>query len=177
MKSIVLYYSNKGSNRYLARKIAAGLSSDIEEIRPRLDVFMLFLMNIHFGNRPLKPDLKAYDKVILCGPVWVGKLIPPLRSLLLKYKEHIRELVFVSCCGSSDAKRDEKFGHGFVFKEVEQIMGEKCIHCRAFPVDLVLPEDKKEDADLIMKTRLTEENFTGPLQERLDGLVARIAAG
>jgi len=175
MKAIVIYYSNKGSNKYLARKMAASLSCDIEEIRPRINVFLLFLMNINFGNRPLKHDLKTYDKVILCGPVWMGKFIPPLRSFLKKYKKSIQQLVFVTCCGSSDAKRDEKFGHGFVFKEVQKIMGDRCVHCRAFPIDLVLPEDKKEDSDLIMKTRLSTENFTGHIQERLEDYVAQIS--
>jgi len=37
MKTIVIYYSNKGSNKYLAKKISKSLSSDIEEIKPRLN--------------------------------------------------------------------------------------------------------------------------------------------
>ena len=35
-------------------------------------------------------------------------------------------------------------------------MGDKCVHCRAFPIDQLLPDDKKEDGNLIMKTRLSE---------------------
>ena len=34
MKTIVLYYSKNGSNRYLAHEIAKGLSCDMEEIKP-----------------------------------------------------------------------------------------------------------------------------------------------
>lgn len=174
MKTIVVYYSNKGSNQYLAHKISDRLSCDIEEIRPRLNVFLLFLMGINFGIRPLKNDLKAYDKVIMCGPIWMGKLIPPLRSFLMKYDKGISQLVFVSCCGSSDAKKDEKFGHGFVFKEVEKIMGDSCTHCQAFPIDLVLPDDKKKDGDLIMKTRLSDATFTGEIQKRLENFMVQI---
>jgi flavodoxin len=174
MKTIVVYYSNKGSNRYLAHKISDSLSCDIEEIRPRLNVFLLFLMSINFGIRPLKHNIQAYDKLILCGPIWMGKLIPPIRSFLQKYGEGIPRLVFVSCCGSSDAKKDEKFGHGFVFKEVEKIMGDRCVHCRAFPIDLVLPDDKKENGDLIMKTRLSEATFTREIQERLENFMVQI---
>lgn len=175
MKTLVVYYSKNGSNRYLAGKIAERLSCDSEELKPRLDVFLLYLMRINLGNKRLEHNISDYDKVILCGPIWIGKLIPPLRSFLLKYKEQIAQLYFVSCCGSSDAKKDEKFGHGYVFKEVENIMKDKCKACKAFPIELVLPDHKKTDEEAIMNTRLTDASFTGPIQERLDAFVARVS--
>ena len=92
MKTIVVYYSNKGSNKYLAGKISKKLSCPIEEIKPRLNVFLLFLMKIHLGIKPLKHKIKEYDRVILCGPIWMGKLIPPLRSFIKKYNNKICKL-------------------------------------------------------------------------------------
>jgi menaquinone-dependent protoporphyrinogen IX oxidase len=175
MKTLVVYYSKNGSNRYLAGKIAERLSCEIEELRPRLDVFLLYLMRINLGNRRLKRKISEYEKVILCGPIWIGKLIPPLRSFLQKHKEDIRNLYFVTCCGSSDAKKDEKFGHGFVFKEVKEILKDKCTGCKAFPIDLVLPDHKKAEEEAIMNTRLSDETFTGPIQERLDDFVAQVS--
>lgn len=174
MKTIVVYYSNKGSNKYLAGKISNELSCEIEKIRPRLNIFLLFLMNIHLGIKPLKHTIKEYDKVILCGPIWVGKLIPPLRSFIKKYFDSINKLVFVTCCGSSYEKKDEKFGHGFVFKEVQSILNDKCILCQAFPVDLVIPDDKKEDPDAFMETHLNDENFKGEIQERFDSFIKKV---
>jgi flavodoxin len=175
MKTIVVYYSRKGSNKYLAEKIATSLSCDIEKIRPRLNVFLFFLMNINLGIWPIKHKLTGYNMVILCGPVWMGKFIPPLRSFLDKNKRNIHELIFVTCCGSPDAKKDEKFGHGIVFREVETIMGNKCTLCRAFPVELVVPEDKKEDPQAIMKTRLSDSNFNGVIKERFDRMIATLS--
>jgi len=172
--TIVVYYSNKGSNRYLAERISGSLSCDIETIKPRVDVFLLFLMNVHFGIKRLKHNIKEYDTIILCGPIWMGKLIPPLRSFLLKYRDSINRLIFVTCCGSSDAKRDEKFGHGFVFKEVETILQDKCILCQAFPIELVLPDGKKEDTETFMKTRLSDQNFTGIIRERFDNFILKV---
>jgi len=175
MKNIlVIYYSNKGSNKYLAGKISKSLSCEIEEIKPRLNVFLLFLMNIHLGIKPLKHKIENYDKVILCGPIWMGKLIPPLRSFIKQYINKINKLIFVTCCGSMDAKKDEKFGHGLVFKEVENLLNDKCIICQAFPVGLVLPDDKKEDADAFMKTHLNDENFKGEIQERFDNFMNKV---
>ena len=169
MKTIVVYYSRQGSNKYLADKISKSLSCEIEEIKPRLNVFFLFLMNIHLGIRSLKHDIKAYDRVILCGPIWMGKFIPPLRSFISKYFQQINKLIFVTCCGSTYAKKDEKFGHGLVFKEIESILKNKCIFCQAFPVGLVLPDDKKEDTDAFMKTHLNDDNFNGEILERYKG--------
>jgi len=174
MKTIVIYYSNKGSNKYLAEKISKSLSCELEEIKPRLNIFLLFLMNIHLGIKPINTNLKEFDKVILCGPIWMGKLIPPLRSFINKYIDSINKLVFVTCCGSTYEKKDEKFGHGFVFKEVESILKDKCILCQAFPINLVLPDDKKEDSDATMKTHLNDENFKGEIQERFDNFIKKI---
>ena len=173
-KAIVIFYSNKGSNRFLAEKIATSLSCDIEEIRPRLNVFLLFLMNIHLGNKPLKSNIKDYERTILCGPIWMGKFIPPLRSFVKKYFSSINKLIFVTCCGSTDAKKYEKFGHGLVFKEVENLMQGKCTLSEAFPVGLVLPDDKKDDPDAFMKTHLNDENFKGEIQERFDNFIQKV---
>ena len=175
MKTIVIYYSNKGSNKYLAEKIATNLGCEIEEIKPRLNVFLLFLMSINMGIRPLKNNIQDYERVILCGPIWMGKLIPPLRSFINKYKNEIGKLIFVSCCGSPFSKKDDKFGHGLVFKEVEKILGSKCVFCQAFPIELVLPNDKKEDPDATMKTRLNDNNFKGEIQELYKGFMKRVS--
>lgn len=173
-KTIVVYYSRKGSNKYLAEKISQYLSCELEEIKPRLNVFLLFLMNIHLGIKPLKHNIKEYSKVILCGPIWMGRFIPPLRSFINTYYAGINKLIFVTCCGSTDAKKDEKFGHGLVFKEVEKILNNKCILCQAFPVGLVLPDDKKEDADAFMKTHLNDDNFKGEILERFEKFIQKV---
>jgi flavodoxin len=164
MKTIVVFYSGKGSNKYLAERIAGSLSCDIEEIRPRLNIFILFLMKIHLGIWPLKKRIEEYERVILCGPIWMGRLIPPLKSFIEKYNQRINKLVFVTCCGSTYEKKDEKFGHGLVFSEVEKMANGKCILCQAFPIVLVLPDDKKEDTDAFMKTHLNNENFKGEIE-------------
>ena len=175
MNTIVVYYSNKGSNKYLAEKIAKRLTCDIEEIKPRLNVFLLFLMNIHIGIWPLKKNIEEYNKVILCGPIWMGKFIPPLRSFINKYDQKINKLIFATCCGSTYAKKDEKFGHGLVFNEVENILNGRCLFCQAFPIGLVLPDDKKEDANAFMKTHLNDSNFVGEIQERFEDFIQKVA--
>ena len=43
-KNVVIYYSNTGSNQYLAEKIAKQLECHIEAIRPRGNGFPVLLM-------------------------------------------------------------------------------------------------------------------------------------
>ena len=171
MKTIIYFYSNKGSNRYLANKIASDLNCEIEEIKPRLNAHLLMMMKINFGNRKLKTKIEDYDRVILCGPIWVGQLIVPLKNFVKKNISKIDKLIFVTCCGSSFEKKDEKFGHNLVFKSLKDLAGEKCIHCEALPIGLVLPDEKKEDPDTVMKTRLNDENFNGEISTIYDKLI------
>jgi menaquinone-dependent protoporphyrinogen IX oxidase len=175
VKTIVVYYSKSGNNKYLAEKVAKTLACDIEEIKPRVTAFFLLLFNLSFGNKPLKHNLKKYDRVILCGPIWMGKFVSPLKSFVKKYSKSIQQLYFITCCGSTDEKKDEKFGHNLVFKHVKELLGEKCIHCEAFPIVLVLPEDQKGNDDAIMKTHLSDDNFAGEIKQRFDNFIRSIA--
>ena len=124
------------------------------------------------GRAKLKND--QYDLVILIGPVWMGKFISPLKDFVIKHGKSIKEMMFITCCGSSYEMKDKKFGHGLVFKEVEELLNDKCIHCEAFPITLIVPDDKKEDPNVIMNTRLTEESFRGEIRERFDKYINQL---
>lgn len=178
MKILVGYYSKTGSNRYLAEKFSSVLECDIEEIRPRLNLFpflILFsLLKTSLGVKSLKHKVNNYDRLILCGPIWMGTLISPLRDFIKKYRKSINRLYFATCCGSRDAAKDDRFGYATVFPKIEHMVGNKCVLCEAFPIGLVLPEDKQEDGNAIMKTRLSDNNFTGQIQERFESFVQRV---
>lgn len=100
-KTIVVYYSKKGNNRFLAKKVAQKLQCDTEELKPRLNAQLPLLMGISFGNKKIQKNISDYDRVILCGPIWMGKFIAPLKNFVKTHKEKINKLVFITCCGSS----------------------------------------------------------------------------
>jgi menaquinone-dependent protoporphyrinogen IX oxidase len=81
-------------------------------------------MDVSFGIKPLKNTISDFDKVILAGPIWIGKFIAPLKNFVTKYRNQINELVFITCCGSDFKMKDEKFGHGLVFKKVNNLLNE-----------------------------------------------------
>jgi menaquinone-dependent protoporphyrinogen IX oxidase len=176
MKTIVYFYSHKGSNKYLANRIATDLKCETEEIFPLLNAHLIMLMGLNFGNRRLKSAVENYDRVILCGPIWMGKLIVPLKNFIKKHVNKIDNLIFVSCCGSTFDKKDEKFGHNLVFNEVKKLSGEKCIHCEAFPITLVLPDDQKDDSEAFMKTHLNDNNFKGEIIGIYDVFIRKLKA-
>jgi menaquinone-dependent protoporphyrinogen IX oxidase len=175
MKTIVYYYSHKGSNKFLAQRIAGDLKCEIEEIKPRLNVHLFMLMGLNLGNRKLKTKVENYDKVILCGPIWMGKLIVPLKNFVVKYRQKIRKLIFVTCCGSSFKDKDNKFGHNLVFNQVKSLLNHKLEHCQAFPIDLVVPAELKADSAAFMKVHLNSENFKGEIVTIYDNFIKKIS--
>ncbi len=175
MKTIVYYYSHKGSNRFLAHIIANDLKCEIEEIKPRLNAHLLMLMGLNMGNRKLKNRIEDYDRVVLCGPIWMGKLIVPLKNFVVKYRPKIKMLIFVTCCGSSFMDKNNKFGHNLVFNQVKSLLNEKCMHCEAFPIDLIAPTELKEDSAAFMNVHMNSENFKGEIVEIYDAFIERIA--
>lgn len=174
MKNLVVYYSRKGSNEFLSKQIAGRLNCDMERIHYRVNAFSFILMNISFGMRPLKAKLSDYDRIILVGPIFMGRFITPLKSFLKRYKDQIQELVFATCCGSTDKGRDEKFGHGLVFRQLDGLMEGKLKLTMAFPIALLLPEDQQDDTDAFMKTHLTQDNFTGKMAERFEAFMKEL---
>ena len=102
------------------------------------------------------------------------KIYSTITKFCKKYKKQIKELVFVTCCGSTFDKKDEKFGHGLVFNKVREILNGKLVHCEAFPIDLVLSEDKKDDEAAFMETHLSDSNFKGEIQERFDKFIQKL---
>jgi menaquinone-dependent protoporphyrinogen IX oxidase len=174
MKTIVYFYSHKGSNRYLAQKMAADLNCEIEEIKPQLNAHLLMLSGMNFGNKKLNTTTEDYERVILCGPIWMGKLIVPLKNFIKKHIDKINNLVFVTSCGSTFEGKDKKFGHNLVFNQVKELLGEKCRHCEAFPISLILTEEQKKDPDAGMKYHLNDDNFKGEIVEIYNIFIEKI---
>jgi menaquinone-dependent protoporphyrinogen IX oxidase len=85
----VIYYSKNGSNRFLAEQISAELQCDMVPLKPRLNSRLLMLMGVNFGNRRLKANPATYDLVILCGPIWMGKFVIPLKNFVKAYEQDI----------------------------------------------------------------------------------------
>jgi hypothetical protein len=128
------------------------------------------------GVRALKNDINQYDQIILCGPIWAGFLCSPLLDFVKKYKGQVKRFHYATSCGSDDRRKDETFGYARVFQQVKAAAGEKMGTCEAFPLVLALPEEKRSDDKEMLKTKISDENFSGELTERLGQFVKRVPA-
>ncbi len=91
MKSLVVYYSYTGNTKRLAQELAAQEAADIAEVRDlrrpgKIKAFSLGCLAAMCGKpwsiQPLNVDWGAYDRLILCAPVWAGNPPPAVYSLL-----------------------------------------------------------------------------------------------
>ncbi|MBI9097585.1 MAG: hypothetical protein JEY91_03860 [Spirochaetaceae bacterium] len=171
-KNIIVYYSRKGSNKFLAEQAAATLQCEIVPLKPRLNLLFFLLLSsatkISLGNRSIKTDFKDFESIILCGPIWMGQFVSPLYDFVKKYKNDIQHLDFITCCGSTDTAKNERFGYATVFPKIREILGDKCGKCEAFPIELIVPEEKRNDDQAMMNARLSASNFTGEIKKRFD---------
>ena len=177
MEKVVVYFSKTGSNRYLAGKMAEALNCRAVELEPRVPGFVLpaTFTGISFGNR--KPDLNPadYDQLILCGPLYMGRIAAPCSDFLRKYAGKIRKFDFITCCASTDEAKNDTFGYGRVFTKMREKYAGKCGRCEAFPIELVVPEDKRDDGQAMMNTRLSDANWNGAVSERFDSMLSEMA--
>ncbi len=173
-KTLVAYYSKTGNNKFLAQQIAQHFNCKTEEIKPVLNAHLLMISGIGFGVKKSTKDLIGYDRVIISGPVWMGSFIYPLRKFIEKYRNDVKEWLFITCCGSSYKIKDDKYGHEMVFKKVKEVFPDLNIQCMALPITLTMPDELQEDTKAMMETRLNDENFTGLFREKFDALMAEI---
>jgi flavodoxin len=127
MKSIVIFYSMRGTTKKVAERIADVLRCDLEEIREpgaRKGPFG-FLKSGREAIRKLLPPIcepeknpEDYDLVVLGTPVWAGTMASPMRSFLEKYGRRIKRAAFFCTAGGSAGK---------TFREMETVSGHKGI--------------------------------------------------
>ncbi len=173
-KTLLAYYSNTGNNKFLAQKIAQHLNCEMEEIKPALNKQLLLLAGLGFGLKKTKKNPANYDRVILCGPVWLGSFIYPLRKFIEKHRNKVKEWLFVTCCGSSYKLKDDKNGHEMVFKKIRKRFPDLNIKCKALPITMTMPDELQEDPKAMMETRLNDESFNGLFLEKFNTLMAEI---
>ncbi|MDC7127078.1 MAG: flavodoxin domain-containing protein [Spirochaetales bacterium] len=176
MNMIVVCYSGKGSNKFLAEKISEALDCELIKLEPRVPGLVLpaTFSRISMGNKPVNTDLTNFDRVILCGPLYMGSIAAPCNDFMKKYSKQIKTLDIATCCASTDKKKNDQFGYGRVFNYLKEKTAPIAGIFEAFPIELVMDEDQKNDDQATMNTRLNNENFKGAIQLRLDKFINEI---
>ncbi len=109
MKTLVVYYSRKG---YVEKQADAKIKAErengnevdflsLETISNTVgyDGLRNCLVKIASGGEmelfPYDTDVASYDKVIICTPVWGGKVALPMKTFLTKEKHNINCVEYV----------------------------------------------------------------------------------
>lgn len=154
-RNLIVSFSYSGNNQILAQRLAEDLNADhcpIVEIKKRsnltlfLDIFLQRTPKIRDLERPLS----NYDHVIFLAPLWAGRIANPLKTLLLKEKDHIRDYSFVTLCGGYE-KKDQMTK---VKDELQKLTGKGPKHIFELDVSDLLPPEKRKDTRTISSYHL-----------------------
>jgi len=141
VKALVVYYSNSGTTRTVATRIAETLGADMEEIverkhraslldaqgkpagglgmaRAAMSAALGFGSSIEKG----KSNPADYDLVVVGTPVWVGSLVPAVRSYLKHNRKGIKSVAMFCTCGQVEKLKAFKQMAGLVGQEPRATM-------------------------------------------------------
>lgn len=104
MKSLIAFYSRKGTTKKIAELIGKELDADIEELidlKKRTGFIIGFLKCGFAATKEKLTDLKEtkkdpslYDLVILGTPIWNKRMTPAIRTYVLNNKGKFKKVAF-----------------------------------------------------------------------------------
>ncbi|MBR7033843.1 MAG: NAD(P)H-dependent oxidoreductase [Clostridia bacterium] len=118
MKSIFIYYSLSGNGDLVASSLS-DKGIDIRPVRlkkPMPKAFFLQIMKGGFlagtGNRAkldgFDPDVSGYDRVVIGSPIWNGRIVPAINTVLDTVDLAGKEVVFILTSGGGSAPKAEE---------------------------------------------------------------------
>ncbi|MBK9149892.1 MAG: hypothetical protein IPM26_02420 [Saprospiraceae bacterium] len=164
----------------MAEKLAKAIHCNTSEIHPVVNsIPILFLLSLLRCSIPVRLSdnalLENYDEIILIGPIWGGQLIAPLRTAIRKCKKSGKKFHFALTCESSESDKDGPYGYNHVFGILDSVASDAVLEKAAFSTTLVKnysPEGRTIQSE---KIRITEENYSEALKEKLMDFAGRIA--
>ena len=175
---MIYYFSKSGNNKYLAQKLAKTLKCNHEQLEPIPNSFLFLVFSTIIGLgcniRTLINNPSDFQKVILCGPIWMGNLIAPLRKFIKKYGSQTKEIILINFCGSNE--EDNKTGFGFekVHNTAKEISNGKIIQTYALSLKDIRKNDKPLTDEETMKIKMNDELFSGKILEQFYKIVKKL---
>jgi flavodoxin len=170
-KTLIVFFSKTGNNKFIAEKLSKTIDADIEAIIPKTNSSFLLILSSLFkfsaSIKPISQDFTKYDKVVILGPIWMGRLISPIKGFINKYAEKIKQIVFITVCGSGIEDKDGKYGYNGVFTELKSILATKLTACFEISTKLLNTNNNTQSDELL----ISESVFNDAIKARFDEIV------
>lgn len=170
---LVVYFSHTGNNRFIAARIARALNAPLRQLQPGIDslwgLSLLSLLAIPVRSGLSDDEVRSADAVVICGPIWRGRLIAPLRAAIGQAARLSRPIHFVTCCASGDDVKEGRGGYSQVLRAAIRDGAPWVRTAEALPLTLATTTPAYDG-----ETRLGRDTFGGALAARLDACIARI---
>lgn len=158
MKIAIISYSSTGNNDTLASNIAKEIGANhIKVTRPHAKATCIMIIKHLFNKAPkVEPPVEVinqYDFVILCGPIWMGKIAAPLRAYLDYLKSNPHKYAFVSLCGGATGPNSD------LENELEKRTGNKPVVLVEYRIASLLPQDPKPGIKDTMAYRINDADL------------------
>jgi flavodoxin len=177
---LILYYSKSGNSKFIAEKLALRLKCDSKRIIPWMDYLLiqiiLSLFRINIPTNITVDDVAKFDGIIIIGPVWAGQLVSPLRTVLKLCVNASKTIFFAVTCETKDEEEDTRFGHNQVLKKARDFSSQNVNEAAAFSTSLVKGGNNSPGSASSDKIKITEENYSDELKERVEAFALKIAS-
>lgn len=157
MKTLVAFYSLTGNTSLVASKIAALLHADTDRILTEVpyEGGWGYAKAAYHSLIGRKVAIKAsgvtpqdYDLVVVAGPVWSGRIAPPVRTYLANYRGQFRRVAFCVTQGGTSP--------GKALQQMETISGAKPVETMSVQAKEVV-EGRHDKAARTFVKRLQQE--------------------
>lgn len=103
MKTLIVAITRTGNNKAVADFVKKKTKADYEVVKMPSDLIVgTFGCIVGTTNKPkLKHDPNKYDTIILCSPMYFGRIPPKLRGFLKKYKHKNMKIICLSGTGNN----------------------------------------------------------------------------
>ena len=123
--TLIVYFSRMGYVRHYAYELKQKCNADIYEVKSTertegtLGFWWCGRFGMHRWQMPIESisvDLKKYEKVIICTPIWVFRLCAPMRSFCAQASGKIKNVEYVLV-------HHQKSRYEIACKEMDELLG------------------------------------------------------
>lgn len=161
MKTLILFFSRTGNNKFLAQKIKEHINADIEEIKikntNKFENIKKFLLTaLPFWEitiqKPTK-NPKEYELMIFLSPIRFGNIPSPIQTYIKTYLQTNKaKYAYVSIAWGTN-KKDQ------IDKKAKKLLKKSLSEYLQLYLSDMAKDSEKNDLKKITKMKLNEKNY------------------